>query len=75
MPDMSNQANFQIHNEEIEKVLRELAKFIDKDLPSGWGFTLLLFEFDPGNSLFYISNAQQEHMLKAMREFIARNTQ
>ena|ERR1700683_3378328 len=73
--DHTSDANYQVANAEITETLRELAEKIDSKLPQGWGFTLLLFEFDPDNSLFYISNAQRQDIIKVMREWIARNTQ
>lgn len=61
---------FEIRNAEIEKLLREIVKVIGRKCPEGFGFTLLLFGFDPDNSLFYISNAPRDSMVKVMREFI-----
>jgi hypothetical protein len=60
--------------DEIKPLLRALADHIREELPQGWGFTLLIFEFDPG-SLFYIANAERADVLVMMRKFIASQTQ
>jgi hypothetical protein len=70
-----NDSNYQIRNDEIKATLRQWADKLSDDLPPGWGFTLLLFEFSPGDSLFYISNSQRQDQIKVMKEWIARNTQ
>jgi hypothetical protein len=67
---MNRDEQFEIKNEKITKLLRELGEAIVEDLPSGYGFTLLLFNFGHGGGMFYISNARHEDMIKAMREFI-----
>ncbi len=66
--------SYEIDNPEIQAKLRKIAELIGRDMPPGWGFTLLLFEFTPGDSLFYISSAQRPDMIKTMQEFIRRNT-
>lgn len=65
---------FEVDNREIRELLNNLAHKIGDQMPKGWGFTLLLFEFMPGDSLFYISSAQRPDMIATMREFIQRNT-
>ena len=53
--------------------------FNGKDCPKGkkkWGFALLVFPFgEPGDQsrINYISNAERQDMLAALKEFIARN--
>lgn len=49
---------------------RRLADVISEALHAGTGFALLIFDFGEGGNLSYISNAQREDMLRAMREFI-----
>ena len=41
---------------------------------SGFGFTLLVFDFGDNGRMNYISNAKREDMVAAMREFIAHQT-
>lgn len=67
--------SYNIRNEEIELILRDIGKRIGASIPPGWGFNLQIFEFEPGDALFYISNANREDIVKVMKEFIARNTQ
>lgn len=54
--------------------LQQMAGQIQKQLPQGWGFALLIFEFqdnpDDETSLLWVSNAPRDSMLKAMQEFI-----
>ena len=66
---------FEIDNLEIRKRLNEIAQQIGGQVPKGWGFTLLLFEYSPGDALFYISSAQRPDMIKTMREFIQKTVQ
>lgn len=66
---------YSVRNTEIEQKMKELAIRLKSEMPEGWGFTLLIFEFGgPGTSLFYISSAEREDMMNVMREFINRNT-
>jgi hypothetical protein len=59
--------------DQFRPLLQELGGRIGSQLPGGWGFTLLLFQFGgPGGSLFYIANAQREDVIATMREFIRR---
>jgi hypothetical protein len=63
---------FEVRNPEIEEKLREIGRTIKRDMPEGFGFTLLIFSFEPG-SMFYISSAERDGMIAAMREFIAKH--
>lgn len=67
------QDDCELDNPPIRELLRKLAEKLGSQMPEGWGFTLLLFEYDPGHSLFYISSAQRQDMVRAMREFLQRN--
>jgi hypothetical protein len=62
----------ELRNPVIEAKLAEIAKTIGGSLPDGWGFTLLLFEYKQGGSLFYTSSAQRAGIIATMREFITR---
>lgn len=61
---------------EVEKMLtpqlQELAAMIDAKMPKGWGFGLMIFEFnhEPGGPLLWVSNANREDMIENMREYI-----
>jgi hypothetical protein len=48
-----------------------LAKTIEKFLPPGHGFALLIFEWGPDGMLSWISNAERDDMIATMKDFIA----
>lgn len=60
---------------DIQRRLQEIGGHIGADLPEGWGFNLLLFEYGVGGSLFYISSAERADVIAVMREYIRRQTQ
>jgi hypothetical protein len=62
---------FEVRHPKIEEMLRDIGHTIGDTMPKGWGFTLMLFEYD-GEGLFYISSSTRDTMVKAMREFIAK---
>lgn len=64
--------DYQVQQAGAERSLRELAKLIDERKPPGFGFGLFLFEFGEHGSMFWISNAQRQDMIKALREWIAK---
>lgn len=68
--------------DQYRAILDALAKGIDEIVNAGatkpedkLGFALLMFPFGekPDGRINYISNAQREDMLVAMKEFISRN--
>ena len=59
----------------IRRKLNEIGHGIGESLPPGYGFLLMMFNFGEGGNMFYISNGERHDMLKAMREFIQKNTQ
>lgn len=61
--------------EELETMARAIAISIDRATEPGVGFMLFLYDFgEPGGHLAYISNAKREDMVRAMNEWIARQT-
>lgn len=64
--------NYEVRNEAAEKALRDIADHINGMVPAGMGFTLLLFDFGEGGNMFYMSSADREDMIKAMKEFISK---
>lgn len=54
--------------------LQRIAAMIQAELPEGWGFGLLMFEFSPipGGPLLWVSNGQRPDMIAAMKEYIER---
>ena len=71
-PAVAMADTYEVRDERLEGALRELADYIDGKLPSGFGFCLLLFTFEPGVT-FYISNAERGTMIAALQEFIRSN--
>jgi len=69
-PAADKNSDFQIENADIEGRLKDIGKTIAGVLPDGYGFNLLIFNFGEGGATFYISNAERESMLDAMKEFI-----
>lgn len=67
MTDREKQAN---------TLLQAIAKDIQEKLPDGMGFALLTYEFgdELGRRMFYVSNSDRMDVLRAMAEFIERNT-
>jgi hypothetical protein len=62
-------------NEIQQKYLEHMNAVMDAlcDLFPGSGVALLVFEFGDAKRINYISNAEREDMLIAMKEFVARN--
>lgn len=63
---------FEIRNPEVEEKLREIGRMLKASMPQGFGFALLIFSYQPG-SMFYLSSAERDTMIAAMREFIAKH--
>jgi hypothetical protein len=70
---VSFDAKFEVRNREIEELLRKIGNRIGDDMPTGYGFALLLFGFGDAGELFYISNAERPDICNVMREFIAKH--
>lgn len=64
--------HFEVRNERIEQNLRDVGREIAATLPPDWGFCLFIFTYGEKGSMFFISNAEREGMLKALEEFIER---
>jgi hypothetical protein len=77
------QSSYNVRHPDVEHALRNIAGGIKPQLPDGFGFTLMIFSYGQtglkgegaAGSMFYISSAQRADMIKAMKEFITRNTQ
>lgn len=65
--------DFQIKNEKVEAILKGLGAQLKKDMPEGMGFSLLMFDYGDNGAMFYISSAERETMLTAMKEFMLKN--
>ena len=56
--------------QELEADSRRLAEILGKELPEGVGFQLFVFGFGEEGNLAYISNAQREDCILAVREWL-----
>ena len=57
----------------LEQECRRLADVVKRELPPGQqGFGLFLFDFGAGGNIAYVSNADRQDMIRAMREWIER---
>lgn len=72
MPIFDSNFDPKARNAEVESKLRNIGARIGTSLPSGFGFTLLIYSFGPDGSMFYISNAERTSMIEAMQEFISK---
>lgn len=66
-------------NDEARRTrMQEIAKTVDSMIPEGFGFAIMVFEFDEteaeysGKEMHWISNADRNDMVRAMQEFISR---
>lgn len=50
--------------------MQKLARFLDLQLPYGWGFVFLAFPFGEGGRMNYVANADRPDVVRAMYEFI-----
>jgi hypothetical protein len=67
---METPMKYEVRNEKVEELLRDLGRKLKDAMPPGYGFSLLMFGFSPNNELFYVSSAQREDMIRTMQEFI-----
>lgn len=58
---------------DVREAANTFASVIDSMLPAGKGFALLIFDFGENGHMNWISNAEREDMIKAMKEFVARH--
>lgn len=64
---------FEVRNEEVEQKLKDIGRMLKEAMPAGFGFTFLMFSYGAEGAMFYISSAQREDMIKALREFIQKH--
>ncbi len=67
---MSAPLRYEVQDQEIEALLQELGNGMAARMPKGWGFTLCLFTYGEGGSMFYISSAKREDMRKSLIELV-----
>jgi hypothetical protein len=63
---------FEVRNEAVEKMLKEVGEILSEVCPKGYGFSLMIFKFGDGGNMFYTSNARREDMVLALQEFISK---
>lgn len=65
--------SYEIDNPLIQKLLKETGMQIHSAMPTGWCFTLFMFNVDRNDpSMFYLSDAQRDGMMHTLREFLAK---
>ena len=60
----------QTEDEKVRADMQKLGRFLDNQLPYGWGFVFLAFPFGAGGRMNYIANAERADVVRAMYEFI-----
>lgn len=54
--------------EEAERKMQGIARAVQAMVPKGWGFTVLCFSWGENGFMNYVSNAERDDMIKALRE-------
>lgn len=54
----------------LKEKMKNIARKVDEDLPQGFGFIVLAFRFNAEGEMIYVSNANREGVVQAMKEFI-----
>ena len=59
-------------NEFVKGKMQRIARKVDEELPNGYGFVVLTFNFGEGidNEMMYVSNDNRQDIVKAMKEWI-----
>ena len=59
-------------NELVKGKMQKIARKVDEELPNEYGFVVLTFNFGEGidNEMMYVSNANRQDIVKAMKEWI-----
>ena len=63
-----------MNENQIKETLTTIANELTAKLPNT-GFVILTYEFNKTGRTMYISNSNREDVLKAMQEFIDKNTE
>ena len=54
--------------EEVERKMQGIAAAVKALVPEGWGFAVLCFSYGENGFMNWVSNAQRDDMIKALRE-------
>ena len=60
---------YEIHNAAIQAQVKHFGDEIKKQMPDGWGFVLMMFDYN-SDSLFYISSADRGGSIDIVKEWI-----
>lgn len=63
-------SRYEIENDAIKATLHDIADLVGSSLDKGWGFLLMLFEYGPKGSMFYISSAERLACMRMAQEWI-----
>lgn len=66
------QESFEVKDDHLKNILKDIGREIKKDLPQDVGFTLLVFDYGEEGNLFYLSSADRSSMVATLKEFIAK---
>ena len=56
--------------EEAERTMQSLARVVGNMTPKGWGFAVLCFSFGENGFMNWVSNAERQDMIKALKEMV-----
>ena len=56
--------------EEAERTMQSLARVVGNMTPQGWGFAVLCFSFGENGFMNWVSNAERQDMIKALKEMV-----
>lgn len=60
-----------MNEEEIVKSkMQNIARKVKGELPDNFGFVVLAFKFNEKGEMIYVSNANRQDVVQAMKEFI-----
>lgn len=64
-------------NEIVKGRMQKIARKVDEELPRGYGFVVLAFNFGEGKDkeMMYVSNANRQDIVEAMKEWIEKTEQ
>lgn len=66
--------DFEVRDEEAERIINDIGNLLRRAMPPGWGFALLMVEFNKAEGgTFYTSNCDRNDVCNMMREFMQRH--
>ena len=55
---------------EAEEKARVIGRRIKGEMPTGWGFSLVLYSFGEGGAMTYLSSGNREDCIKMFKELL-----